>query len=112
MREVAITGTRRVHRLGTFTIPEAAVALGKSVPNFRRWITHDLIPAPYLKDRERGYYCYCTEELRIMARILAAHEREFVYFCAAHEATSNQIQQAIQGYRSITFGVDETSNED
>lgn len=105
-REVMVTGMRRVRMLGTYTIPDAALALGKSVPNFRRWINNGLIPAPYLKDRERGYFCFCTEELRIIGRILAEHEREFAYFCAAHEVTSNTIHQAIVGYRAITFGAD------
>lgn len=101
-----VTGMRRVRMLGTYTIPDAALALGKSVPNFRRWINNGLIPAPYLKDRERGHFCFCTEELRIIARILAEHERDFAYFCAAHEVTSNQIHQSILGYRAITFGAD------
>lgn len=101
---------RKVRILDTYTIPEAAKALGKSEANFRRWITNDLIPSPYLKDRERSYYCYCVEELLIMARILAIHEREFVYFCAQHEMTSNQIHQQIHGYRATTFGADASVN--
>lgn len=92
--------------MDTYTIPEAAVALGKSVPNFRRWVTGDLIPAPFLKDRERGYYCYSAEELRIIARVLHQHEQEFAYFCFKHETTSNVVHQSIMGYRNMHFGAD------
>ncbi len=71
-----------------------------------------MIPPPYLKDRERGHFCYCAEELRIIARILAAHEQEFAYFCSKHETTSNNIYQSIHGYRAITFGADAVTEID
>jgi hypothetical protein len=103
---------RRVRSLITFTIPEAAEALGKSLPNFRRWITTELIPPPYLKDASRGHYCYCIGELQILARILAAHEREYAYFCAKHETVSNQMHQMIGGFRAITFGADANNSEE
>lgn len=91
----------------TYTIREASEALGKSLANFRRWVNHELIPLPVFKDTARSYYCYTKEELQIIARILAEHEREFTYFCAKHETVSNQIHQSIMGYRARLMGVDQ-----
>lgn len=89
--------------LETFNIVEAGAAMGRSSPVFRRWVNGDLIPKPMLRDTTRQHYFYCRDELEIMARIIAEHEKEFAYFCASHEATSHKIHQAIHGYRDVTF---------
>lgn len=90
----------------TYTIPEAAAAMGRSLANFRRWVNGELIPLPVLKETGRGYYCYSREELRILSRILADHEREFSYFCAKHEAVSTRMHQSIMGYRAELFNIE------
>lgn len=90
----------------TYTVIEAAEALGRSIVNFRRWINNDLIPAPFLREQEssRKLFCYCTEELQLIARYLAQHERDYSYFGEKHETVIHQIAQAIHGYRDMTFG--------
>lgn len=103
-REVKAYGAGRSRIIDTYTIPEAAEALGKSLPNFRRWVTGELVPSPILKDTARSYFCYCAEELRIMARVLAEHERQYAYFCQSHQTTSNQIHQLITGHRNMQYG--------
>lgn len=99
-----IDESSNVRTLETYTITEAAEALGRSIANFRRWVTGELIPAPFLKDTTRGNYCYCAEELRILLRILVEHERDYVYFGAKHVTVSNRMHQSIMGFRDITFG--------
>ena len=96
-----------IRTLTTFTIPEAAEALGRSLANFRRWVNGELIPLPVLKDTSRGYYCYTREELLIIGRILTEHEREFSYFCAKHEAVSHRIHQTVMGYREQLFDIEQ-----
>ena len=85
----------------TFTIAEAAAALGKSDITLRRWISEDLIPEPVLRDTTRGYRHYSVGELRVVARILYEHEREFAYYSAQHEATRIRLGQALHGYRAL-----------
>ena len=89
--------------LETFSIIEAAGALGKSGPNFRRWVNEDLIPKPVLRETTRGHYVYSREELEIILLILLEHEKEYVYFGASHTVTSNKIHQAILGHRDILY---------
>lgn len=88
----------------SYTIPEAADAMGRSEANFRRWIDQGLIPAPYLKESVRQHLCYCRGELDILLRILIEHEREYRYFGAQHEQVSHRMFQNIMGFRDITFG--------
>jgi len=84
----------------TYTIPEAARALGKSELTFKRWIQEDLMPEPILMDTTRGYRHYSAGEVTVMANVLARHEREFAYYTAKHELTKHALLQAVQGYRS------------
>ena len=38
----------------TFTVPQAAEALGRSVSTLRRWIEADRVPSPYLREIGRA----------------------------------------------------------
>jgi len=87
----------------TFSLAEAAVALGKSLPNLRRWVGK-LIPDPFLKETVRGNSVYARGELEIIAEILADHESEFAYFCAKHESVIAHINTAINNHRNIEYG--------
>lgn len=84
----------------SFTIPEAAAALGKSEPNFRRWLDADKIPGPYLRDRGRGYLVYSVGELETIARVLHHHQQEFAYLTQQHEHIIHTMFQYVQAYRS------------
>lgn len=86
--------------VNTYTMTEAAAALGRSEQTFKRWIVEDLIPQPVLTDTIRQYKHFSVGELRVIARILAAHEREFSYYTMKHIQTRHRIMQAIQGYRA------------
>lgn len=83
-----------------YTIPEAAKALGRTELTFKRWIAEDLIPEPILIDSVRGYRHYSVGELRVVAGILARHEREFSYYTRKHSHTRNTIMQRLQAYRA------------
>lgn len=87
----------------TYTVPEAAHALGKSELTFKRWIAEDLIPEPVLRDTTRGYGHYSAGELRVIARILADHEREFSYYTTKHDSTRQRIMQSLEGYRRTSI---------
>lgn len=84
----------------TFTVPQAARALGRSELAFKRWITDGLIPPPILKDTVRRYMHYSLGELRTIARVLRDHEDEFKYFTAKHTGTIEVMWQAMHGYRA------------
>lgn len=83
----------------TYTVPEAAHALGKSELTFKRWIAEDLIPEPVLTDTTRGYKHYSAGELRVIARELASHEREYAYYTVKHDMTRQRIMQSLEGFR-------------
>lgn len=85
----------------TFTIQEAADALGRSLSTLRRWIASDRIPEPYLRDVARGYRVYSVGELRTMAQIIARHERDFMYLVAENTHVIHELHQAIQAYRAL-----------
>ena len=84
----------------TFTIPEAAAALGRSLSTIRRWIDSDRIPPPYLTDVARDYKVYSVGELRTMATIIGRHEREFMYLVAENTYVIQELHQAIHAYRA------------
>ena len=84
----------------TYTVPEAAKALGRSDLTFRKWIQEDLIPEPILRDVIRGYRLYSQGELQSIARVLAEHEQEFAYYAVRHEATRHRMFQHVQAYRA------------
>lgn len=85
----------------SYTVPEAAEAMGKSVNTFRRWVSDGLIPGPYLRDTQSGYRVYSRGELDIIAEALRVHALEFSYFRADHSTVIHQINQRIQAYRSM-----------
>lgn len=87
----------------TYTIAEAAEALGKSLNAVRRWIADEMIPGPYLRDTSTRYLLYSRGELDIIAEALRIHAREFSYFRADHQSTIHEIHQRIQGYRSTSI---------
>lgn len=84
----------------SFTVPQAAEALGRSVSTIRRWIEADRIPAPYLEDVTHHHRVYSAGELEVLARLIAQHEREFVYLVAEHTHIVETLHQAIHAYRA------------
>jgi DNA-binding transcriptional MerR regulator len=85
----------------SYTIPEAAEAIGKSLNAFRRWISDELIPSPYLLETSSGYRVYSRGELDIIAHALQVHGQEFSYFRSDHTTVIHQINQRIQAFRSM-----------
>ncbi len=99
-REVFIEGMDHPQYAETFTIPEAAKALGKTELTLRKWIADDMLPAPVLKETQRNYAVYSSGELQIIARVLVEHEREFAYYRFDHSSTIERMHQAMHGYRA------------
>lgn len=85
----------------SFTIPQAAEALGRSLATLRRWIADDKLPAPYLEElgTGRSLLVYSVGELEVIARQIAAHEREFVYLAGESTHIIEALQQAVHAYR-------------
>lgn len=84
----------------SFSIPQAAEALGRSIATFRRWLEADKLPTPYLRDVSRGTLVYSVGELQVIAREIAEHEREFVYLVSEHTHIVETIHQAVHAYRA------------
>ena len=86
--------------LETFTIPQAAEALGRGVATLRRWLQSDRMPAPYLEDVQRHHKVYSAGELAVIAGIIAQHEQAFVYFVKEHTHIVESLHQAGHAYRA------------
>jgi len=84
----------------SFTIPQAAEALGRSVSTIRRWIESDRIPRPYLTDTHKELRVYSAGELEVMARIIGQHERDFLYLTAENRHVVEHLHQAVHAYRA------------
>ena len=84
----------------TYTVPEAADALGRSLSTIRRWIEADKFPAPILRDAQRGYLLFSAGELSVAARLIHAHELEFSYMATGNTHIVETLHQAIHAYRA------------
>ena len=98
-KNVQIEDTHETYDVLVYTIREAAQAIARSELTLRRWIRDELIPAPRLFDTTYGYMHYSRGELKIIARLLAQHERDFDYLHKSHEFTINNIRDAVEKYR-------------
>lgn len=76
-----------------------AEALGKTVVTVKRWIKDEMLPPPAITDAVRDLPCYTAGEVKIFAKILAKHEKDFDYFHTTHYDTIENLWQAIEGYR-------------
>lgn len=93
------TSATDIETAKVYTVRESAQALKRSELTLRRWIKDSIVPAPRLYDCTYGYMHYSQGELRIIARQLAMHERDFDYLHKNHEVTINNIAQAIESWR-------------
>lgn len=84
----------------SFTITQAAEALGRSQATLRRWLEADKIPAPYLRDTSRGWMVYSVGELEVMARVISQFEAEFNYLISDRTHIVETLQQAVHAYRT------------
>ena len=87
----------------SFTVREAAEALGRSMSTLRRWIEDDKLPGPILEDTQYHYPLYSVGELEVIAREISRHEQEFVNLVTRHAHIVEQLQQAIFAYRAIAI---------
>lgn len=83
----------------SYTIPEAAVALGRSEAQLRRWLEADKFPVPYLRDTARGHAVYSHGELEVIARCLAQHEQDFSNLTREHQHVIENLFQHVHAYR-------------
>lgn len=84
----------------SFTIAEAAEAIGRNELTFRRWVDRDMVPAPYLVDKNSRAKLYSKGELEVIARILARHSVEFQNLCETHAHVIHTMHQHMQAYRT------------
>lgn len=88
------------HAVESFTIPQAAEALGRSVATIRRWLEADKLPAPYLTDVAKGYTVYSVGELQVIARTIGQFEQQFSYLISENTHIVETLHQAVHAYRS------------
>lgn len=97
---MVIPGTGDIEVRETFSIAEAAKALGKSAMTIRRWVgDNELIPEPVLEDTVYHHKVYDRGELQLIAEALAAHEAEFSNLHQSHTDTIHRIAQSVDAYR-------------
>lgn len=100
LRELFVEGMDYPVTVESYTIPEAAKALGRSELTFKRWIADDLIPEPILRDTSRNNRHYSVGELTTMARVLSEHERSYSYYTNRHTETRERMMQFMHAYRA------------
>ncbi len=103
-KEVGLAGLRAEGEsipvyMDVYTIKDTAAALGKTVITIRRWIADKLIPPPIWACTAHGYLHYSEAELKLIAKALAEHEKEFNYFHHTHTRTINSIWHQIKEHR-------------
>jgi len=87
----------QVHEV--YTIPEAAVALGKALLTLKRWIKQEIIPEPVVTDTVKGHKHYTKGELQTIARILIEHENEYTYLKQTHTDTVSRLHEVVTAHR-------------
>lgn len=85
--------------MDVYTLKDTAAALGRTVITIRRWINDKLIPPPIIECTVHGYLHYSEGELKLIASILAEHEKEFNYFHHTHTKTINRVWHTVKEYR-------------
>lgn len=91
---------RRAQRQATYTVSEAAQALGRSLVTLRRWIADGKIPRPFLKEGTRQQRVYSLQEMQIIGGLIAQAEAHGDYLTGTSPAIF-QIANQIQGYRLL-----------
>lgn len=87
-------------RVESFTIPQAAEALGRSVATIRRWLEADKMPEPHLQDIAKKYMVYSVGELEVIARTIAQFEHDYLYLTTGQTHIVETLHQAVHAYRS------------
>jgi hypothetical protein len=98
-RELRVGETGPIMYVASFTIPESAAAIARSTITLKRWIRDKLVPPPVLMDTSHGYLYYSEHELKLIAKILVEHAKEFDYLHCTHTTTINQMWQAVEASR-------------
>lgn len=101
LREVTCEDMDRAVPVESFTMSEAAKALGRTELTLRKWITEELIPGPILTDAVKNWRLYSVGELQVIADSLRQHEQDFVYYGSGHSQTKELLFQRMHGYRSL-----------
>lgn len=97
---VASDASASVH---SFSVTEAAEALGRSVLTLRKWIKDSLIPAPIFEDVSKRNLCYTLPEIEAIAACLEEHERSFVYLGVSHRTSITLISRAVAQARATVL---------
>ena len=100
-REVSIIGRQRsgYFYCTTFTIKEAAQAVGKTYLTLKRWVDDGLIPEPILKDSIYEHRHFSISEVKALHECLIEHEKFNTYLNENHEQTLVDITQSFEAIR-------------
>lgn len=84
----------------SYTITEAATAIGVAANTLRRWIDADKFPPPILEDVVTHTRLYSRGELDAAHRVLARHASSFSYLSTHDRHVIEAVHQAVHGYRA------------
>lgn len=87
----------------SFTIPQAAEALGRSVATLRRWIEANKLPPPLYWETTRRVGVYSVGELQVIRQLLVEHEQEYTYLVDRYSDAVERVHQAVHAYRAEFF---------
>lgn len=83
----------------TYTMKEAAEALGKTMLTLKSWIRDSLVPSPVLKDTSRNYFQYSEGELEIIGGLLDEHFKLFKQLQKSHTNMVQRMHDDVAEYR-------------
>lgn len=98
-RELVIEGLEETEVLESYTVKEAAEALGRTYLTVRSWIEKGILPEPFTKEVSRGFKNFTRFELDVVAEILADHETHSQYVSTANVELITDIQNCIRAVR-------------
>lgn len=99
-RELYVEGyPDELYVVPSYSVPEAAMALGRTQLTLKRWIKDKLVPEPQLIGGNYNYRHYSEGELQSIAKVLVEHEQEYDYLHHTHTMTVNRIWQEVEAYR-------------
>ena len=83
-----------------YTMPAAAVAVGKTTMTFKKWIASGWIPDPVYVDSVYQHNQYTMAEIKAIVKVLSKHYETYDYLNSHHVNTIAAIKCGVEKARS------------